>query len=43
MSEEEPRKIPAIVLIGVGGGGSRILSEGLDKLLHREGICKDYI
>ncbi len=32
MSEEEPRKIPAIVLIGVGGGGSRILSEGLDKV-----------
>jgi len=26
------RKLPAIVLIGVGGGGSRILSEGFEKL-----------
>jgi len=32
VKEEESRKIPAIVLIGVGGGGSRILSEGLDKI-----------
>lgn len=32
MKEEETRKIPSIVLIGVGGGGSRILSEGLDKV-----------
>ena len=29
---KEERKLPAIVLIGVGGGGSRILSEGLDKI-----------
>jgi hypothetical protein len=30
--EEKVRKLPPIVLIGVGGGGSRILSEGLDKV-----------
>lgn len=30
--DEETRKIPAIVLVGVGGGGSRILSEGLEKV-----------
>jgi hypothetical protein len=31
------RKLPSIVIIGIGGGGSRILSEGLDKILkHKE-------
>lgn len=34
--EKEKRKVPAIVLVGVGGGGSRILSEGLEKIIrHR--------
>jgi len=32
VDDEETRKIPAIVLVGVGGGGSRILSEGLEKI-----------
>lgn len=26
------RKLPSIVIVGIGGGGSRILSEGLDKV-----------
>ncbi|MDO9537811.1 MAG: hypothetical protein Q7J68_05795 [Thermoplasmata archaeon] len=30
--EEKVRKLPPIVLVGVGGGGSRILSEGLEKV-----------
>ena len=32
VDDEEVRKIPAIAIVGVGGGGSRILSEGLDKI-----------
>jgi hypothetical protein len=32
MDDSEGRRIPAIVLVGIGGGGSRILSEGLDKI-----------
>lgn len=32
MTDEKTRKLPPIVLIGVGGGGSRILSEGLEKI-----------
>jgi hypothetical protein len=34
MNEEQRRKMPAIVLVGVGGGGSRILSEGLEKIVR---------
>jgi len=32
MTEDVKRGLPPIVLVGVGGGGSRILSEGLEKL-----------
>lgn len=32
MIEKNTRKLPPIVLVGVGGGGSRILSEGMVKL-----------
>ena len=32
MDDEGERRIPAIVLIGIGGGGSRITSEGLEKI-----------
>jgi hypothetical protein len=32
LDDDSVRKIPSIVLIGVGGGGSRILSEGLEKI-----------
>jgi hypothetical protein len=32
MDDEGERRIPAIVLVGVGGGGSRITSEGLEKI-----------
>lgn len=32
MDNDEPRDVPTIVLVGVGGGGSRILSEGLEKV-----------
>ena len=34
MDEKEKRKMPAIVLVGIGGGGSRILSEGLEKIVR---------
>ncbi|MGA1847943.1 MAG: hypothetical protein ACMUHB_01260 [Thermoplasmatota archaeon] len=36
MQEEEsrPRKHPSIAIVGIGGGGSRILSDGLDKVLE---------
>lgn len=32
MAEAPKRKLPAIAMVGVGGGGSRILSEGLEKI-----------
>lgn len=32
MNDEANEKFPAIVLVGVGGGGSRILSEGITKI-----------
>jgi len=32
-SETGGRKLPSIVIVGIGGGGSRILSEGLDKII----------
>ena len=40
MDEDETngRKLPSIVIIGIGGGGSRILSEGLDKILKYKNI-----
>jgi len=34
MVEVAKRRMPAIAMVGVGGGGSRILSEGLEKI-HR--------
>ena len=38
MTETIERKLPPIVLIGVGGGGSRILSEGLEKLQNHSNL-----
>ncbi len=35
---ENNRQLPPIVLVGVGGGGSRILSEGLDKLQRHSNL-----
>ncbi len=35
--ESGGRKLPSIVIVGIGGGGSRILSEGLEKIVdHQE-------
>ncbi|MCK5024884.1 MAG: hypothetical protein KAR56_04635, partial [Thermoplasmata archaeon] len=38
MTETKERKMPSIVLVGVGGGGSRILSEGLEKLQNHSNL-----
>ncbi len=38
MENEGERKIPKIVLIGIGGGGSRITSEGLEKIIKSRDI-----
>ena len=34
-SDTSGRKMPAIVIVGIGGGGSRILSEGLEKIVKQ--------
>lgn len=39
LTAEIRRKLPPIVMVGVGGGGSRILSEGLEKI--RTHACLD--
>ena len=38
MTDSTERKMPPIVLVGVGGGGSRILSEGLEKLQNHPNL-----
>ncbi|WP_455392307.1 hypothetical protein [[Eubacterium] cellulosolvens] len=36
--DTDGRKLPSIVIIGIGGGGSRILSEGLEKILKHKHV-----
>ena len=37
-AKPKARKLPSIVIIGIGGGGSRILSEGLDKIIKHKHV-----
>ncbi|MCK5561058.1 MAG: hypothetical protein KAJ51_10710 [Thermoplasmata archaeon] len=37
-NESVGRKMPSIVIVGIGGGGSRILSEGLEKIVNHQDI-----
>ena len=37
-SDTSGRKMPAIVIVGIGGGGSRILSEGLEKIVKHKHV-----
>ena len=36
--ETNGRKLPSIVIVGIGGGGSRILSEGLEKIVRDQEV-----
>lgn len=36
--ETDGRKLPSIIIVGIGGGGSRILSEGLEKIVKYQNV-----
>jgi hypothetical protein len=37
-TNDQGRKLPSIVIVGIGGGGSRILSEGLEKIVKHQNV-----